>query len=168
MSCDYKAIRRMRKNRMVKTELFDYTKTEYAFVRNTDSTYIRHLIDTKEFRSINSGDEYKGKNREYHSTVGEFFILSCVKKIFNSFSRVELIGWINIFSELMNRGYLSREIMNRVVVYISQKRMPVMMRCIVRIIMNKYFLILKRSIQAEISTKYYIGVDSMIASYVLC
>lgn len=161
-------ILQMRRNKIFKTELFDYTRIEYHFIHCREGpTYIRKLINAPPFKAIDWSVEYTGKNREMYATVGEYFVMMSVKKIFESFTRKEMNGWIKVLCTLMERGFLSHEIILRVENYISQKRIPKMMRCIVRILMNKALLFLQNEIKSVVSSKYYVGVDDMISSYVL-
>jgi hypothetical protein len=102
-----------------------------------------------------------------YSNVGEYFVMMSVKKIFESFTRKEMNGWIKILCTLMERGFLSQEIIIRVESYISQKRMPMMLRCTVRILINKSLIFLKKEIKNSVSVEYYTGVDDLISSYVL-
>ncbi|MDD4930723.1 MAG: hypothetical protein PHG66_01035 [Candidatus Colwellbacteria bacterium] len=161
-------ILRMRRNKIVKTTLFDYTRMEYFFIHCRDGpVYIRKLINAPPFKKIDWSIEYTGKNREMYTTVGEYFVMMSVKKIFESFTRKEMNGWIKVLCILMERGFLSREIITRVESYISQKRMPHMLRCVVRILMNKALLFVKSLIKHSVSAEYYTGVDDLISSYVL-
>lgn len=160
-------ILQMRRNKIFKTELFDYTRIEYLIMRCNDSICIRKLINTSPFKAIDWSVEYTGKNREMYATVGEFFVMVCAKKVFESFTRKEMNGWIKVLCTLMERGFLSREIIGRVEAYISQKRMPCVLRCVVRVLMNKALLFFQKEIKSAVSVEYYTGVDNMIASYVL-
>lgn len=157
-----------RRNKVIKTELFNYTRVEYIFSHSTGGYHsIRKLIDTPIFTNIDWSVEYNGKNREMYNTVGEFFVMICVKKVFESFTRQEMNGWINILCILMKRGFLSREIINRVQRYISQKRMPIFLRCVIRILIDKCLCFLKKEIKSAVSDNYYVGVDGIISSYVI-
>lgn len=170
-----------RRRRIVETEIFDYTRLEYSFMRSNNVDSTRKIIDSSSFKDIDWSVQYKGKNREMYETVGEFFIMVCVKKIFessytpkkyygtsfNAQSRKEMCGWVNVLCLLMKRGYLSREIVERVESYISQKRMPLLLRCVVRLLMKKYLSILKTDIKTIVSKEYCKGVDNIISSYVL-
>jgi len=157
----------MRKSKTVNTELFIYTRIEYRFARTLDHEGIRKLIGTQSFKNIDWSVHYTGKNREMYDTIGEFFVMVCVKKIFESFTKKDICGWINILCILMKRGYLSHEIIKRVETYISQKRMPRMLRCMIRILTKKYLGVLRKEIKSVISTEYYRGIDGLISTYVL-
>lgn len=151
---------------IIHTDLFDFSRTEYIFKIGTFST-VQTLMNSSSFKDIVFDTKYNGKNREMYKTTGEFLTMTCVVKIFNAFSRTEMNNWINVLCNLFKRGCISQEIIIRVENYISQKRMPRLLRCIIRIIMNKYFLGLKEEIKTLVYNVFYTGLDSLITSYVL-
>jgi len=89
--------RRRTEFKMFKTLLFDYTAFEYRFVRETDYLYIKKLVSAPRFLSeVDPAIEYQGKNKEMYKTVGEFYTMSCVKRIFDCRDRATMNGWIDI------------------------------------------------------------------------
>ena len=154
------------RNNIIRTELFDFTRTEYIF-KTGSFTSVQRLMNSPDFKDIIFDTEYKGKNGEMYKNIGEFLTMTCVIKIFNSYTKIEYINWINVLCLLFKRGCINEEIISRINSYISQKRMPRMLRCIIRIIMNKYLSIWKEEMKSLIGDVFYTGLDSLITSYVL-
>lgn len=157
--------RNHKKNDFVfRTETFDFSKLENSFRKDTRDLY--QIMNSSKFKEIVPGTEYKGKNREMYETVGEYYIMTCVSRIFNSFDRKTQFRWINILCTLFRRGFLTRDIIIRIERYISQKRMPVGLRCIIRLIIIRYSGIVTDDITSAVGEKFHNGVDKVIVEYV--
>ena len=157
---------RKRRRSIVKTEMFDFSGTEFSFRRCKTGIVAEKLLKYR-FSNIDPNTEYRGKNREMYQTVGEFFIMSSIANIFDCYTRGSLSRWLSILGVLLSRGFLTTDNISRVEKYISQKRIPVMLRCVIRIMINKYKRLLKSNIQSISSLYFHPGVDCMIAEYTI-
>jgi len=151
---------------ITKTELFDFSPIEYTFSHgNRRSSQIMKLILSDKFEKIELEKEYSiVKNKKMYKTPGEFFLLISVKKIFDCYTREELMGWINIFISLSERIVLTPRIKSRISDYISQKRMPRLLRCVISIILQRTVFRYKNRLMS-ILTKFPLGVDNLITLY---
>jgi len=161
-------ILRNKMNLVRNTELFEFSPIEYMFSHgNRSSIQIMRLILSKKFEMIDLEKEYSIiKNKKMYKTPGEFFLLISLKKIFDCYTREEMTGWVNIFIYLSERIVLTPRINSRIKEYISQERMPRLLRCVVLIILERTLFRYKNKIMS-ILTNFPPGVDNLITLYAI-
>lgn len=139
------------------------THLKQSFIKSPDTLKI---INSKQFRKIdpNTNDSFLYDV----DTIGEFFITALSIRIFSGMNnRKELINLINTFCILLTRGYLTQENINLVNNYISYHRMPKLLRCVIKIILNKYTNRLKFTLKTKLSKIVHPGIENIIISYIL-
>ena len=149
----------------IKTELFDYSNTEWSFMKENNPQMLYKILCRNTFNNFDYHKKYNSKNGEMYKTTGEYYLMVCVVKIFNCYNRKDLHYLINIFCRLIRRGCISLDIMDRINKYISQNRLPKFKKIVIKVMMNNYFLKWKKKTGKVIGKFFYPGVDNMILNY---